>query len=247
MASCPNDEADATNYDLIPYTRSIFRRMTFMWRALAFSFTLMAVVAPGALAQSKLELSPFAGIRTAGSFRGEDQLVSYNVQSAPTFGVFADYMVTSQLAVEALWSHSGSTIDKLTASLNATPPDDAPVAEVPDGELFNVGIDYFQGGIRVDGGNETYNPYVAVGAGLSRLSPDLADASTTNKFGFSVGAGVSANLSDRIGVRFDARAFGTRGGEQQQDLACGVFGCVSFTSASTFWQSHFVGALMIRF
>ena len=30
-------------------------------------------------------------------------------------------------------------------------------------------------------------------------------------------------------------------------LACGVFGCVTFTTASTFWQSHLVGAIMIGF
>lgn len=221
-----------------------------MWRALAFSLTLMAVVAPGALAQSKLELSPFAGVRTAGGFRGEDQLVSYNVQSAPTFGVFADYMVTKQLAVEFLWSHEGSTVDKKTAVLNPTITEGGealPEPEVPDGELFNLGVDYVQGGIRFDGGNEKYTPYVAVAGGLSRFSPDVSGASSASKFGFSVGAGINAYLTDRIGVRFDARAFGTRAGERQEDLACGVFGCVTFTSASTFWQSHFVGALIIRF
>ena len=48
-------------------------------RALAFSLTLIAVLAPTAFAQHKFEISPYGGIRTAGSFRGEDQLVSYNV------------------------------------------------------------------------------------------------------------------------------------------------------------------------
>lgn len=219
-----------------------------MWRALAFSFTLMAIVAPGAFAQTKFELSPFAGIRTAGSFRGEDQLVSFNVQSAPTFGLFADYLVTRQLALEFIWAHEGSTVDKKSASLNSSPPAETlPEPEVPDGELFDLGVDYFQGGVRFDGGNEKYTPYVAVAGGLSRFSPDVSGASAANKFGFSVGAGILAKLTDRIGVRFDARAFGTRGGERQEDLACGVFGCVSFTSASTFWQSHFIGAVVIRF
>ncbi len=39
----------------------------------------------------------------------------------------------------------------------------------------------------------------------------------------------------------------SRAGDTQEDLACGVFGCVSFERTSTFWQSHFVGAVMIRF
>jgi len=118
---------------------------------------------------------------------------------------------------------------------------------VPDGEIFDLGIDYFHGGVRFDGGNETYTPYVAVGLGMARFNPDAAMAPNVNKFSFSIGAGVNAYLTDRIGVRFDARAFGTRTGDSQEDFACGVFGCVTFERASTFWQSHFVGALIIKF
>ncbi len=218
-----------------------------MWRALAFSLPLIAVLAPAAFAQHKFEISPYAGVRTAGGFRGEDQLVSYNVLSAPTFGVFADFMVTGQLAIEFLWGHEGSTVDKRTTVLagNVTTPPVAP--EVPDGELFDLGIDYFHGGVRFDGGNEKYTPYIAAGAGATRFSPDATDAPSVTKFSFSIGTGINAYLTDRIGVRFDARAFGTRTGDRQEDFACGVFGCVTFERASTFWQSHFVGALIIRF
>ena len=222
-----------------------------MWRALAYSLTLTAVLAPAALAQQKFEISPYAGIRTAGSFRGEDQLISYNVPSAPTFGVFADYMVTRQLAIEFLWGHEGSTVDKKSTTLNPSPTDDGAAVllpdEVPDGELFDIGIDYFHGGIRYDGGNEKYTPFVALGAGMTRFNPDVADAPSANKFSFSLGAGINAYLTERIGVRFEGRAFGTPSGERQEDLACGVFGCVTFTTAPRFWQSHFVGAVMIRF
>jgi hypothetical protein len=216
-----------------------------MWRALAFSLMLLAVGAPAVVAQHKFEISPYAGVRTAGSFRGEEQLNSFNVQSAPTFGVFADYMVTNQLAVEVLWGHESSTVDKTSARL--TTDGDEPEDEIPDGPIFDLGIDYFQGGVRFDGGNEKYTPYIAGALGVTRFNPDIAGASSVSKLGFSIGAGIIAYLTERIGVRFDARAFGTRTGERQEDLACGVFGCVSFERASTFWQSHFVGALIIRF
>lgn len=218
-----------------------------MWRALAFSLTLMAVLAPAVFAQHKFEISPYAGIRTAGSFRGEEQLVTYDVQSAPTFGVFADFMVTRQLAIEFLWGHASSTVDKKTAMLGGDVPSPPIEPEVPDGPIFDLAIDYFHGGVRYDGGNEKYTPYIAGGVGLARFNPDAAMASSVSKFSFSIGAGINAYLTDRIGVRFDARAFGTRAGGREEDFACGVFGCVTFERASTFWQSHFVGALIIRF
>ena len=78
------------------------------------------------------------------------------------------------------------------ARRSTRPPAPETEPEVPDGELFDLGVDYFQGGIRFDGGNEKYTPYVAVGAGLSRFSPDVSGASAANKFGFSVGAGILA-------------------------------------------------------
>ena len=119
--------------------------------------------------------------------------------------------------------------------------------EVPDGELFDLGIDYLHGGVRFDSGNEKYTPFVAAGLGMTRFNPDVAGASSTSKFSFSLGAGINAYLTERLGVRFEGRAFGTPTGDSQEDLACGVFGCVSFTTKPRFWQSHFVGALIIRF
>ena len=120
---------------------------------------------------------------------------------------------------------------------------------MPDGELFDLGIDYFHSGVRFDGDNEKYTPYIAAGAGLARFNPDAAMASSVTKFSFSLGTGINAYLTDRIGVRFDARAFGHPNRRSPRRLrpaassAAAFFGCVTFERASTFWQSHFVGAL----
>ena len=213
-------------------------------RSLAFRLLVLAVTVtvsvPTALAQDKIELSPFIGIRTAGSFRGENQLISFAMSSSPTFGTFFNYPLVGNLQFEALWSHqSSNVVQKETNIQDPTNPTET--------ELFDTSINYFHGGVLFGGGNETWEPYVALGAGATRFSPDAPDSSSVSKFSFSVGAGLKAYLGERVSFRFDARAFATLAGDRQEDLACGVFGCVSFARASTFWQSHFVGAVMIRF
>ena len=213
-------------------------------RSLAFTLFVFAVAvavsAPTALAQGKIELSPFLGVRSAGSFRGEDQLITFAMSSSPTFGTFFNYPLVGNLQFEALWSHQSSNVVQKESNIqDPTNPTKT--------DRFDTSINYLHGGILYGSGNETWEPYVALGAGATRFSPDAPDSSSVTKFSFSIGAGLKAYLGERISFRFDARAFATRAGDRQEDLACGVFGCVSFERASTFWQSHLVGAVMIRF
>lgn len=221
-----------------------------MWRSLAFLSLFSFLCGQTALAQRELEISPYAGIRNAGGFSAEDERFTFEIQDGPTFGVFADYPLTRQLVIELLWSHTGASVDEETVTITpavGTGDGAEPEAEIAAGELFDLGIDYFHGGIRFDAGNEKYEPYVAGGLGVARFSPGAAGASSLTKFSFALGAGLIAYLTERIGVRFDARAFGTPTGETPDDVACGDFGCVSFEPDSRFWQSHFVGAVVIRF
>ncbi|HWK49633.1 MAG TPA: hypothetical protein VNR40_07085, partial [Steroidobacter sp.] len=50
-------------------------------------------------------------------------------------------------------------------------------------------------------------PYFGMTLGASRLSPSGAGLDDETSFAFSVGAGFKAPITDRFGVRFDARAF----------------------------------------
>lgn len=229
------------------------------WRALAFTLVVPTLSAGAAFAQTepaspsppsdessstergKFELAPFIGLRTAGSFRGEEQTIVFSVGRSASFGLMFDYFLTDQLALEATWSHQGSDVIRKEAVIgNGT-------AEDTEEKLFDVGIDYFHGGVRYGGGNDTYEPYVAAGVGIGRLSPDGPEANSTTNFSFSIGTGIIAYIHERVAIRGDVRAFGTRGGDGSTDLSCGVFGCVTFERATTFWQSHFVGAVVIRF
>ena len=79
-------------------------------RSLAFTLLVQAVSTPAALAQDEIELSPFLGVRSAGSFRGENQLITFAMSSSATFGTFFNYPLAGNLQFEALWSHQSSDI-----------------------------------------------------------------------------------------------------------------------------------------
>ncbi len=202
------------------------------------------------VAQPKIEITPFFGLRTQGAFRiGEqaDNLV-LEVENSASYGVFFDLGRTDSLKLEVEWTHQGSKV--LEGERPIVNPDEGaenlPSTTAVGAELFDLGVDHINGGILYGGGDPTFSGYAAAGAGVSLFNPDLPNASSLTKFSFSLGAGFKTFFRDRLGFRFDARVFGTRAGDRQEELACGVFGCASFTSASTFWQVHFVGGLVVK-
>jgi hypothetical protein len=56
---------------------------------------------------------------------------------------------------------------------------------------------------------DTVAPFIALTAGLARFEPKLDEAEAENYFWWSFGAGVQLRADRRIGVRLEARVFGT--------------------------------------
>ena len=216
---------------------------------LAVLVTLTALV-DTSVAQSKIEVTPFFGIRSQGAFRtGEatDNIV-LEVENSPSFGLFFDLGLTDHLKIDVLWAHQGSQL--LEGERPIVNPDGGteplPSTAAAGDPLFDVGLDYIHGGVLYGGSNETFSGYASANAGVTLLNPDLPNASRLTKFSFSLGAGFKTSFNDRLGFRLDGRVFGTRAGDRQEEIACGAFGCASFETASTFWQVHFVGGLVIK-
>jgi hypothetical protein len=113
--------------------------------------------------------------------------------------------------------------------------------------MFDIRVDYFHGAFVYGGGPRSFQPYIAVGAGMSVFDPDVAAASTLRRFSFSLGTGFKSFFNDTVGIRFDARAFGTRIGDKREDVTCDIYGCVTFESAATFWQGQVVGGVIFAF
>lgn len=191
---------------------------------------------------SRFLVVPLIGLRSGGSFSAVERELALEVNSSAGFGLIFDYKLTRTSRVEFLWSSQRSDF----TAVSVVPIDDptAPPAESPQ---FDLGINYFHGAYVYGGGPPRFQPYVAVGAGVASFCPVVSGASVSTKFSFSLGTGFRSFLTERIGILFDARAFGTRIGEDRQDISCGVFGCVTFETGATFWQGQLLAGLVVAF
>lgn len=197
--------------------------------------------------ETRFEITPFVGPRTHGAFRSGDPNNNriVEVDDSVSLGAFFDFPVTETIFLEGLYTRQSSQV---LQGESPSQPEAPTTPFVEAGEpLFDLSIDYLHGGVVYTGASDRFSGYAGIAGGLARLNPDVPEASTVNKFSFSLALGFRSFVTERVGVRFDARAFGLRAGEDEEVLTPGgVFDPVSFNRASTFWQTHFVVGVVIR-
>jgi hypothetical protein len=214
-----------------------------MSRHPALALLVLLLPATASVAQSRFELTPFYGFRTGGSFRVTEVELALDVKSSDGYGFLFGFDLNDNMQVEFLWSRQKS-------SLEAVPlvPDSSGEVPLPiDLPEIDVRADYFHGVFNYGGGPPVFQPYVAIGAGMSAFDSDQATVDPIHKFSFSLATGFKSFFNERVGVRFDARAFGTRIGDRREEIYCDVWGCVTFEAAATFWQGQLVGGVIFAF
>ena len=79
------------------------------------------------------------------------------------------------------------------------------------GPTLDIGVTYFQfGGTYIfEDNSESTAPFIALTAGLTRFEPGLDDVDAENYFSWSLGGGVQLRADRRVGVRLEARVFGS--------------------------------------
>jgi len=186
-----------------------------------------------------VELAPFIGYRvggniwydTYGSYPGESYVDQYDLDPSVSYGLLVDVALSDSLKIEGLISHQETHLD-------------TPGFFGPQGPLMTV--DHYQAGLAREFGSDRLRPFLSGLLGVTRYHPKVEGADSEIEFGFSMGGGLKAFLSDNYGVRLDARAhssFGNGGA----GVACGMGGCgFSFGSWGS-WQGEFSAAFIFAF
>lgn len=182
------------------------------------------------LGEERIELTPFAGYRTGGSFNVIEGGPSFGIDSGLSYGGILDFnLQRNNFKLELLFSRQDSQVT-------------APTFLGPSaGELV---VEYYQGGILQEVGNPSSRWYIAALLGATRLAPRDFQAET--KFSASIGGGLKFFLSKQVGLRFDGRAYATFVGGSGGAF-CSNGNCVFLFSGSTFWQGDFTGGLILAF
>ena len=155
---------------------------------------LLAAATPALAAEShavrynEFEITPFVGYMFGGEFEDPVDGADRDLDSATNFGVIFNYAVESWRQYELLYSRQSTELE------GATPVD--------------MDVQYLQ-----IGGTVSYEeatrviPYFGMTVGATLFSPDGPGLNDETKLSFSVGGGMRVPITERVGVRFDARAF----------------------------------------
>jgi hypothetical protein len=139
---------------------------------------------------NEFELTPFVGYSAGGEFEDPNSGGDRDLNPAASFGLIADLTTDDPSRhYELLYSYQSTDVD-------GTPKLDLDV------QYLHVGgvVDFVQERRRAI-------PFVAGGLGVTLLSPDRNGLDDETEFSLSLGGGFKIPLNDRIGIRFDARAF----------------------------------------
>jgi len=152
----------------------------------------------------RFEITPYAGYRIGGEFeQSESEDVDANgrgfeLDEGNAEGLILDILTSAGNSQwEVLYAHQDTNVETLTSFVGA------PELDI-DVSHLQFGGTYFP-----ENDSEAIAPFIALTAGLARFEPDLDGLEAENYFSWSLGGGVQLRADRRIGVRLEARVFGS--------------------------------------
>ncbi len=170
---------------------------TRLFALLVASMVVAAALPAQAAAADELKfvITPFVGYRFGGDFEVEGSTASYRIDDSEAFGLLLNMRHSGNTQWELLYS-----VQQTTAMLRDS------VATAP---AVDTDIHVLQIGGTYQGSGETVRPYIALTLGGTHIKTTANGTQSDSFFSGSIGAGVSLIPNSRLGIRLEARAYGT--------------------------------------
>lgn len=189
-----------------------------------------------------LEVTPFIGYQMGGSFDADDDVAGtaadVELDDAASYGLIVNWPAEYNTEWEVWLSRQSTSLD--TQGLFAP---GEPV-------LDDLDISYLQAGGTYLFDGEWARPYFAATIGASRFDPQQSGFDSETFFAFGVGGGYKVAPSARIGLRLDARVFGSLVSSDEAVFCRSTeagSGCLIAVSGSVVWQWQVSAGLITRF
>ena len=166
--------------------------------ALLFLATGSLTAIPARIANAddlNVEITPFAGYRTSGTFDLETIDGSYKLDDSESFGLLINLRESGNTQWEVLYSQQQTTA-RLQGSTSSAP-------------LVDTDIQVLQLGGTYQGEGETARPYVAMTLGGTHIKATANGSQSDTFFSGSLGLGLNIMPSKRLGIRLEARVYAT--------------------------------------
>jgi opacity protein-like surface antigen len=150
----------------------------------------------------RFEITPFGGYRFGGSFDVSESDASYEFKDSSSFGLIFNLRDQANTQWELLYSKQSTEV-QLQSEENLQP-------------LIDIDMQILQIGGTYQGDGDVFRPYLAATIGGTNIK---AESGSDNFFSGSIGLGLQIRPADRLGIRLEARAYGTLT-DSDTDLFC---------------------------
>ena len=186
----------------------------------------------------RFEITPFGAYSFGGTFNDIDTDISGEIKDAANFGLLFDFREGSNTQWEILYSRQGTE----AAFSGLTIPN----------TVLDMNVHYLQGGGTYQGDGDKVRPYLAATLGATHFEVTTDGFDSDTFFSFSIGTGLQIRPNDRLGLRLEARAFGTliKSGSSLfcvSDPAGGNAGCAITVTGEVLWQIQTMAGIVFRF
>jgi hypothetical protein len=151
--------------------------------------------------QSGVEITPFVGYRFGGTFESElasVEPVEYEMEDSASFGLILNFRHKANTQWEILYSQQASEALYIG-------PDDP---NAPD-PVVDVDIHVLQLGGTYQGDGDRMRPFLSATLGGTHIRAESNGSQDDTFFSGSIGVGMMFLPSARVGIRVEARAYGT--------------------------------------
>lgn len=175
------------------------------------------------------EITPFVGWRASDSLEEVNTGTTIKLDETRSYGLLLSLKQEPDVSYDFLFSRQNTQLQ----------PDS------PTGSTESLRLDYYQVGGTVFYDYAKLHPFATGGLGATHISPANDAFSSETKFSLSLGGGLKIPLTQHVGLRFEARGYGTVVGSSGAILCSG--GCVVKFNGSLFMQFEASAGLSVAF
>jgi opacity protein-like surface antigen len=137
--------------------------------------------------RQQFEIVPFSGYLFTGNLQTLDG--ELKIDNSFDYGVVLDIRLSNDLLIELLYIHSETSVSLKKEYYNTS------------GFLFDMNVEYLQGGVQVETEAGAFRPFAAFTIGATYFNPKDYTYSGNWQFSFTAGGGVKYYFTNNLGVR----------------------------------------------
>lgn len=169
--------------------KSLHRTNTILFVSVLLTITVSSTFAQ--FKRQQFEIAPYVGYLFTGNLQTLDG--ELKIDNSLDYGATLDIRLSDDLLIELLYNRMDTEVGLRKEYYNTTD------------YLFDMSVEYFQGGVQVETETGQFRPFAAFTIGGTYFNPKDSNYEEDWKFSFTAGGGIKYYFTDNLGVRLQWR------------------------------------------